>query len=216
MISISKADSARIALGEMVFELDAKIPAGGDLASFPEFQADGLQSCLSSPGFAFSRSLYRLFKVDPTRHRPSSEALLRRISQGLPFPTVLPLVDLINRLSLMYMVPYGLYDMDQLSPPLSFRQGRGDDGYEGIRKGWLSLRGKIVLADDRGPFGNPSGDSLRSAVNAASKRILVVIFFHPDDPRKSDILKGSRQLIETFFAARLDMILDPDGGDTES
>ena len=43
-----------------------------------------------------ARALYRRFGTDPTKVRPSSEALLRRMKKGEPFPRVNSLVDVAN------------------------------------------------------------------------------------------------------------------------
>jgi len=66
-------------------------------------------------GYSESRKLYRIFKIDPTKYRPSSEALWRRIKKGLPFPNINPYVDMINYLSLKHQISYGLYDADKIN-----------------------------------------------------------------------------------------------------
>src|SRR5207247_2419780 len=46
--------------------------------------------------FDAARKLYRKFGTDPTRTRPSSEALLRRVKKGEPLPRINSLVDVAN------------------------------------------------------------------------------------------------------------------------
>lgn len=196
---ILNSEDGFISLGVLSFELE-RSPDPATLDAFLAVSRENVSAAAASPGFNFSRRLYRSFQVDPTRHRPSSEALLRRVSQGLLFPRVTAVVDAVNRLSLRHMVPYGLYDQSRIFPPLRLRRGLAGEGYEGIRKGWLSMEGKIVLADERGPFGNPSGDSSRSSVDETSRRILGVIFFHPEDPRKEAVLSDSWAVIEELFS----------------
>lgn len=151
------------------------------------------------PGFSFSRKLYRGFSIDPTKHRPSSEALWRRMNKGLEFPFVNPFVDLTNFLSLTYQVSYGLYDLDLIHGDIEAVQGTEGDEYEGIRKDTVNLNGKILLRDERGPFGNPSSDSLRTSTCEESANVLQVIFFHPEDPLIEKILSESSRLFTTFF-----------------
>lgn len=139
------------------------------------------------PGFAFSRRLYRGFGVDPTRHRPSSEALWRRVRNGLPFPRLLAAVDATNLISLELQVPFGLYDGDRIQGEVVAQAGSARDGYEGIGRGWINLAGKPMLRDDSGPFGNPSADSARTCVTAATNRLVHVIFFHPEDPGAAEL-----------------------------
>src|SRR5882762_10458513 len=52
-----------------------------------------------------ARALYRRFGVDPTRVRPSSEALLRRLKKGEPLPRINSLVDVANAMSVQLQVP---------------------------------------------------------------------------------------------------------------
>ena len=106
------------------------------------------------PGFSFSRKLYRAFSIDPTKYRPSSEALWRRIKKGLDFPFVNPFVDLTNLLSLKYQVSYGLYDLDKVEGDVEIAQGGGGDSYQGIRKDMINLEGKILLREKKGPDQN--------------------------------------------------------------
>lgn len=152
------------------------------------------------PGSDFSRRLYRTFAVDPTKHRPSSEALWRRWRDRGDFPAVHPLVDLTNLLSLTQQVCYGLYDLERIQGPVTITLGEAHDRYPGIRKNVLNLCGRIVLRDDRGAFGNPSADSLRACVDETSRDILHVLFFHPEDPRQQSILASTLAAFNEFFS----------------
>ncbi len=151
------------------------------------------------PGFSFSRRLYRAFSTDPTKHRPSSEALWRRVKKGVNFPFVNPYVDLTNVLSLQYQVCYGLYDIDKLEGDIFIRQGDEGDAYQGIRKDNVGLEGRISLRDNNGPFGNPSSDSLRTATSTETNHLLQVLFFHPEDKDKEKILAETHQTFIDFF-----------------
>ena len=151
------------------------------------------------PGFTFSRKLYQAFSVDPTKYRPSSEALWRRIKKGLDFPFVNPFVDLTNYLSLKYQVPYGLYDLDKIEGDIEIAQGNEGDSYQGIRKDIVTLDGKILLRDSRGPFGNPSSDSLRTSTSIETVNVMQVIFFHKGYPLKKEILSETYQQFSEFF-----------------
>ena len=62
-----------------------------------------------------ARELYRRFGTDPTRVRPSSEALLRRVKKGEPLPRINSLVDVANALSVQLQVPVGLYDLGKVA-----------------------------------------------------------------------------------------------------
>lgn len=151
------------------------------------------------PGFAHSRRLYNSLHIDPTRHRPSSEALWRRLRDKKDFPRVNPQVDLTNLLSLKFQICYGLYDLEQVHGPVTITLGDENDQYQGIRKETLNFKDKIVLRDARGAFGNPSADSLRASVNQSSPDIMQVLFFHAHDSLKEKILAETLALFRRFF-----------------
>ena len=122
------------------------------------------------------RAMYRRFGIDPTKTRPSSEALLRRVRKGDPLPRINNVVDVCNWCSLEFQVPYGLYDVAKVDGPIELRAGRAGESYAGIRKDEVHVEGRLVLADARGAFGNPTSDSARTMVTAAATSILTVIF----------------------------------------
>jgi DNA/RNA-binding domain of Phe-tRNA-synthetase-like protein len=151
------------------------------------------------PAFTLSRLLYKSFRLDPTKHRPSSEALWRRLRDRGDFPAVNPLVDLTNLLSLTFQVCFGFYDLERVHPPVLITRGDAGDQYQGIRKETMNFKGKIVLRDDRGAFGNPSADSLRASVEGTSRDVLQVLFFHPNDPERERVLALTRTTFGEFF-----------------
>lgn len=122
------------------------------------------------------RAMYRRFGVDPTKTRPSSEALLRRVRKGDALPRINNVVDVCNWCSLEFQVPYGLYDLLKVSGPIALRVGAASESYAGIRKDAVHVDGRLVLADDVGAFGNPTSDSARTMVTTAATSILTVIF----------------------------------------
>jgi len=128
------------------------------------------------PGLRPARDLYRRFGIDPTRTRPSSEALLRRILQGKPFPRILNAVDLCNLCAVRFLLPIGLYDSGKIRGAVTLRAGRAGELYAGIRKEAVHLDGRLLLADGEGAFGNPTSDSLRTSVTEATRSIFMVIF----------------------------------------
>lgn len=151
-------------------------------------------------GFACTRQMYNSLHIDPTKHRPSSEALWRRLRDKNDFPVVNPLVDLTNLLSLKFQICYGLYDLDQVHGPVVITLGNENDQYQGIRKETLNFNGRIVLRDNHGAFGNPSADSLRTSVKTSSRNIMQVLFFHPGDNLQETIMAETLALFKRFFS----------------
>lgn len=99
------------------------------------------------PGIADVRASYKAMGIDPTKTRPSSEALLRRVLKGQELYTVNTLVDTLNLCSLRFLMPFGLYDLDKVRPPISARRGHEGEGYEGIRKDRVNVAGRACVAD---------------------------------------------------------------------
>ncbi len=128
------------------------------------------------PGVEDARRLYKALGLDPTKTRPSSEALLRRVLKGEPLYRINTLVDALNLASLRFLLSFGLYDLDHVRPPVVLRQGGPGEGYEGIRKGRVNVEGRPVLADAEGPFGNPTSDSARTMITLATRTALVVAY----------------------------------------
>ncbi|HEY3215154.1 MAG TPA: phenylalanine--tRNA ligase beta subunit-related protein [Candidatus Eisenbacteria bacterium] len=131
------------------------------------------------PGVAETRALFHRLDMDPTKTRPSSEALLRRVLQGKGLPRVNAVVDICNLCSLEHQLPLGLYDRDLVRGMVRVRVGREGEAYPGIRKQRVGLAGRLLLADDDGPFGAPTSDSLRTAVSPKTRNLLVVLFCPP-------------------------------------
>ena len=122
------------------------------------------------------RTMYKRIGLDPTKTRPSNEALLRRVRKGQPLPRVNSLVDVINWCSVEFQLPYGLYDRAHIHGAITLRLGREGEEYDGIRKDTVHVAGRMTVADERGPFGNPTSDSARTMVTPATRDALVVVF----------------------------------------
>jgi DNA/RNA-binding domain of Phe-tRNA-synthetase-like protein len=125
---------------------------------------------------AATRRMYRRLGLDPTRTRPSSEALLRRVRKGAALPRINTLVDVCNWCSVEFQVPYGLYDLDRIRGDVELRTGHEGEAYDGIRKETVHVGGRPTLADEAGAFGNPTSDSRRTMVTADTSRALVIVY----------------------------------------
>jgi DNA/RNA-binding domain of Phe-tRNA-synthetase-like protein len=150
------------------------------------------------------RAMYRRIGLDPTKTRPSSEALLRRVRKGDGLPRINSLVDICNWCSLEFQLPYGLYDLAALEPPIDLRLGLEGEEYRGIRKDFVHVAGRMTLADRRGPFGNPTSDSARSMVTASTSRVLCTVFAPLDLPaaRIDAVLGQTARRFQDFTGAR--------------
>ena len=128
------------------------------------------------PGVQHARKFFRAIGIEPTRRRPSSEALLNRALKGKPFPAINSLVDVGNWCSLDFLLPICVYDADKLVGDVTVRKGRGGETYLALNNREIHLTGRYVLADETGPFGSPLTDSQRTAVSLNTRNAVLVIF----------------------------------------
>ncbi len=127
-------------------------------------------------GVQIARDFFRAIGVDPTKRRPSSEALLRRAVKNKPLYTVNTLVDIGNWCSLDFLLPICVYDADKTGRSIEIRRGKQDEFYEGINRQPVHLDGRYVLADEQGPFGSPITDSVRTSVDLGTNKVYLIIF----------------------------------------
>ena len=151
------------------------------------------------------RTMYKRVGIDPTKTRPSSEALLRRVRKGDPLPRINSMVDVCNWCSFEFQLPYGLYDAAHIEGDVTLRIGVEGESYPGIRKDDVHVGGRITLADAAGPFGNPTSDSARTMVTTATTRALVVVFAPRDlDPKRlTRVLDVTAERMTEFTGARV-------------
>ena len=127
------------------------------------------------PVVAEVRGLFREAGTDPTRYRPSSEALLRRVLKGDELPAIHPLVDLNNCVSVALAVPSCVMAEGSVTPPIRLRRGHPGERMDSLR-GDFDLAGKPLLEDVRGPFGTPITDSHRVAVGESTREAWMVVY----------------------------------------
>lgn len=135
-------------------------------------------------GLQAARELYRRTGVDPTKLRPSSEALLRRVLRGEALYRINSLVDTCNLCSLEFLLPIGLYDRGRIRGAVTARLGLAGETYDSLGKGAYAVDGRLALFDEEGPFGSPTNDSRRTAITEATTGCLMVIFAPAAYPRE--------------------------------
>ena len=121
------------------------------------------------------RRLFRAAGCDPTRYRPSSEALLRRVLKGAELPAINPLVDLNNCLSLEIAAPCCVMVAEAVGPPYLLRAGKPGESYESL-KGPFNLEGKPLLVDVHGPCDAPITGSRRVMIGDDTRSAWLVAY----------------------------------------
>jgi DNA/RNA-binding domain of Phe-tRNA-synthetase-like protein len=179
--------------GATVVERDARLDA-------PLAQAEAAVRAKPPEEIAAVRTMYKKVGIDPTKRRPSSEALLRRVRKGDPLPRINSMVDVCNWCSLEFQLPYGLYDAAHIEGDVVMRLGLEGESYPGIRKDDIHVGGRITLADALGPFGNPTSDSARTMVTTSTTRALVVVFapYELDQRRLDAVVATTARRMQEF------------------
>ena len=128
------------------------------------------------PGIAATRKVYKLCGKDPSRYRPASEQLVRRMLQGKELYQIDTLVDLVNLASIVYGYSIGGFDADKFEgDTLTLGIGREGEPYEGIGRGLINIAGLPVYRDAKGGVGTPSSDNERTKMTLETRHLMVLI-----------------------------------------
>ena len=162
-----------------------------------------VDSIKEMPAIQATREAYKRCGKDPSRYRPSSEALVRRTLQGKELYQVNTVVDLINLASIAYGYSIGGFDADKIETKikdkrleikdkvtsesnlnsyllshnsyLSLGIGREGEPYEGIGRGPLNIAGLPVYRDAIGGIGTPTSDHERTKLSLESTHLLAIV-----------------------------------------
>lgn len=127
-------------------------------------------------GIAATRKVYRACGKDPSRYRPASEALIRRMLQGKELYQIDTLVDLVNLASIAYGYSIGGFDADKFEgDALTLGVGKAGEPYEGIGRGPINIEGLPVYRDAKGGVGTPTSDNERTKMELKTTHVAVVI-----------------------------------------
>jgi DNA/RNA-binding domain of Phe-tRNA-synthetase-like protein len=155
-------------------------------------------------GIAEWRQVFKATGTNPSRYRPSVEALYRRIKKQNYLQPVHSAIDLNNFFSLQYEVPIGIYDTEQINGPVFLKIGEDGEEYVGLNGRNNSLKDMIVSADETGPFGSPFVDSERTKVTEVTKQALQIIYLRP-----STSMEEANKLTESL----MNMFIQIHGGE---
>ena len=134
------------------------------------------ESLKQLPSIEATRRIYRICGKDPSRYRPASEALIRRVLQGKALYQIDTLVDLINLASIAYGYSIGGFDADKfVGDTLTLGIGRAGEPYEGIGRGVINIEGLPVYRDAEGGVGTPTSDHERTKITLSTTHLLVLI-----------------------------------------
>lgn len=99
--------------------------------------------------FRAYRDFFWRVGIDPTKVRPASEALIRRVLAGKPLPTINTFVDAYNLASIKSEVALAAFDASRLEGELAMRLAREGEDFLGIgMEKPLVLKGNEIVISD--------------------------------------------------------------------
>ena len=144
---------------------------------------------------AATRARYKKCGKDPSRYRPASEALIRRMLQGKELYQKDTLVDLVNLASIAYGYSIGGFDAAKfVGDTLTLGIGREGEPYEGIGRGMLNIAGLPVYRDAEGGVGTPTSDNERTKMTLATRHLVVLINGYDGD--RDRVVENARYIQE--------------------
>jgi DNA/RNA-binding domain of Phe-tRNA-synthetase-like protein len=139
--------------------------------------AHTIENVKDDPGYRAYRDFFWRVGIDPTKTRPASEALVRRVLADKPLPTINTAVDAYNLASALSGVPIAAFDADRLRGSLTMRMATEGEPFHGIgMKEPITLKpNQVVINDERSVIAvYPYRDSDNTKVTIDTKRIHII------------------------------------------
>ena len=146
---------------------------------------------------AATRQVYKACGKDPSRYRPASEALIRRVLQGKELNQRDTLVDLVNLASIVFGYSIGGFDADKfVGDTLTLGIGREGEPYEGIGRGMINIAGLPVYRDAEGGVGTPTSDHERTKMQLTTTHLVVLINGYDGNEQR---VRDNAEFIQTLL-----------------
>lgn len=158
----------------------------------------------NNPRIAAVRAMYKKMAFDPSRYRPASEALVRRVLNGKGLYYINSAVDVNNYCSLKFLLPFGLYGADKIDGDIEYALAKAGS-YVNIAGKTCSTDHKPFLGDNLGVFGNPTSDAGRTAVTLQTKQLLSVIYADEEvsNQELEEILQFTIQMLVRYNSGEI-------------
>lgn len=147
---------------------------------------------------ARTRSAYKAFGKEPSRYRNSAEAMCRRILQGKGLYQINNVVECNNLFSIRTGYSLGAYDVSKIHGSVIWKVAEEGAHYQGIGKDQINVEYLPVFADSKGPFGNPTSDSVRTRITENAQEILMVIFGFAGTEGMENDLEELKTLLQKY------------------
>ena len=195
-----------VRLGKIMFNVKVS-PSDDKITEISNAVIHDIRSKLSieeisqKPTIEATKQAYRKLGKDPSRYRPSAEALTRRIVSGKNLYQINNVVDILNLISLESGFSIGGYDADKIVGDVEYGIGRTDEPFEAIGRGSLNIASLPIFRDSLGAFGSPTSDSVRTMITDKTTRFLMIVIDFYSQEEFEQTLKRSVELYENFTNA---------------
>lgn len=144
------------------------------------------------------RKFYWKIKIDPTKQRPSAEALIRRILRGKNIPSINTAVDAYNLASIETQIPIGAYDYDKIKEPITLRWSKPGEKFKEIGGRIEEIKRQLVISDNEKIINiYPHRDSDETKITEETKNILIIACGAPTVPMRN-ILEAAEKAAENI------------------
>ena len=137
-----------------------------------------IQTIKDTPIIRMYRDFYWRAGIDPTKTRPASEALIRRVLKERPLPRINTLVDTYNLASMKTNMALAAFDVATITGNLEMRMAKPWEKFLGIgMQNPLTLKGKepVITDEEKTIAVYPYRDSEATKVTLDTRDTLILV-----------------------------------------
>ncbi len=169
----------------------------------------GVDTLRNDPTVRAYRSFYWKLDIDPTKTRPSGEALLRRVLHGGELPNISTAVDAYNLASMKTIIPISGFNRDLLKPPFQIRFAKIGEAFIGIgmKVPIILTKKTLVLADEKQILCvYPYRDCDATKITEKSRNVLIVGYGSPGvtEPQLKEAVETTVNYIKQVAQGKTD------------
>jgi len=170
-----------------------------------------IETLKDNPTVRAYRDFYWRLDIDPTKTRPSGEALLRRVLHGEELPRISTVVDAYNLASMKTIIPISGFDKNHLNQPFQVRFTKNGEAFKGIGMGEpTNLTDKmLVLADEEKVLCiYPYRDSGYTKITEQTRNVLIVGYGAPGitEEQLSEAVETTLSYIQLVSGGKTEMV----------
>ena len=151
------------------------------------------------PSISAWRATFSRFGVKPTQYRSAAEALLRRLIKQGDIPSINPLVDLANLVSIRWRLPVAVFDQAMATGITSVRFAEGTEQFTDLGSDAPTNPepGEVIFVDESGSVSARRWcwrQSDQSAARPSTIEALITVEGH-HDAADSDVASATQDLL---------------------